>query len=152
MKIKLSTMEMILAGNLGMARHMQSVSRKPSHDMPPELSLENHTTGAIGEFAAAKALGLYPGFTVNNFDGPDIQPNIQVRATHKGRLILTNRDKSNEKFVLVLGYGPDLDVAGWIWGHEGKQDKWLTDVKNGRPPAYFIPTDALRPIETLNES
>jgi len=152
MKIKLTTLEMLLAGTMGMARHMQSISRTPSCDMPPELSLENHTTGAIGEFAVAKALGLYPGFTINNFDGPDIKPDIQVRATHKGRLILTNRDKDSEKYVLVLGYGPELDVVGWVWGHEGKQEKWLADMKNGRPPAYFVSTEALRPIETIREN
>lgn len=151
MLIRLTKMEMQIGSALGAERHNESANRKTTRGQPVETSLDSHTVGAFGELAAARALNLYPGFTVNNFDGPDIEPDIQVRAARKGRLILTDRDSPFQKYVLVLGEAPNLDVAGWIWGHEGQDAKWLFDPKNNRPPAYFVPRDALKPIETLNE-
>jgi hypothetical protein len=116
-----------------------------------EPSMHNHKMGAYAEFAVAKALNLYPGFTVNNFDGPDIEPNIEVRAAPKGRLIITDKDNSYRKFVLVLGEAPTLELVGWIWGYEGQKKEFIF-APNGRPPAYFVPRELLRPMSTFNEN
>jgi hypothetical protein len=152
MLVRLSEAEVEAARMLGRKRHECSLNRKSTRGLMGEDSLDLHTVGAIGEFAVAKALNLYQGFTVNNFDGPDIEPDIQVRTTRLkgGRLIMTERDEPFQKYVLVVGEEPELDVVGWVWGFEGQEKKWLTDPKNNRPPAYFVPRDALRPIETLH--
>ena len=152
MIIRLTETEMLVAGILGSERHRLSANRKTTRGQPVETSLDSHTVGAYGEIATAKALGLYPGFTVNNFDGPDIEPNIQVRSARKGKLILTDRDNPFQIYVLVLGIAPDLDVAGWVWGYEGQDKKWLFDPNNNRPPAYFVPAKVLRSIETIHEN
>lgn len=150
MLVRLTSMEMLIATSLGTARHMQSVTRTTARGQAKETSLDSHIVGAMGEMAAAKAMGIYPGFTVNNFDGPDMGKDIQIRACREGRLIVTDSDKSNQKFVLVTGHAPDLNVVGWIWGGDAKNEKWLFDPRNGRPPAFFIPGEELYPIETLN--
>jgi hypothetical protein len=150
MLIRLDDHEMRIAEIIGKKRHEESANRKTTRGQPVETSWDSHMVGAYGEMAVGKALNLYPGFTVNNFNGPDIEPNIQVRAARKGRLILTDKDNSFHKYVLVLGEAPDLDVVGWLWGYEGQDAKWLFDPNNNRPPAYFVPKEALRPIETLN--
>lgn len=145
-------MEMLIATSLGTARHMQSVSRTPSRGQAKETSLDSHILGAIGELAAARVMGIYPGFTVNNFDGPDMGKDIQIRACREGRLIIAKHDKSDQKYVLVTGYAPELDVVGWIWGGEAKSERWLFDPNNNRPPAYFVPAEELHPIETITSA
>jgi len=152
MLIRLNDLEMEFATRLGEKRHAESANLTPSRGQPVEASLGHHKMGACGELAAAKALNLYPGFTVNNFHGPDIEPNIQVRASRKPRLIMTRKDNPFQKYVLVVGEAPNLEVAGWMWGYEGQEPRFFLDPNNGRPPAYFIPKEALRPMSTFNES
>lgn len=150
MLVKLTTMEMLIATSLGTARHMQSVSRTPTRGQSKDTSLDSHIVGAMGEMAAAKAMGIYPGFTVNNFDGPDMGKDIQIRACREGRLIIAKHDKSDQKYVLVTGHAPELNVVGWIWGGDAKSEQWLFDPKNNRPPAYFVPSKELYPIEEIH--
>lgn len=147
MFIKLTSMEMMIASSLGTARHMQSLTRTPRHEQPKDDSLNAHIFGAMGEMAAAKAMGIYPGFTVNTFgDAPDMGDDIQVRTSKTNRLIVREHDNDDQKFVLVTGNAPEMDVIGWVYGREAKHDKWFTDNGNGRPPAWFVPASELRPI------
>lgn len=152
MIVRLTDMEMRIAALLGVERHVQSASRKTTRGQAAETSLQSHIVGASGEIAVAKALGLYPGFTVNNFKEPDIEPNIQVRSAIKGRLILSDKDNPFQKYVFVLGFAPNLEVAGWVWGYDAQIKKWFLDPNNGRPPAYFVPKEALKPISSINEN
>lgn len=149
MEITLTSMEMLIATSLGTARHMQSVKRTPSRGQPKSASLESHIMGAIGEIAAAKAIGIYPGFTVNNFDGADLGDDIQVRACREGRLIVADKDRGDHKYVLVVGHPPEMNVVGWMWGSDAKRSEWLFDPKNNRPPAYFVPHEKLHPIKSI---
>lgn len=151
MHIRLEEHEMRIAEMTGKKRHEESANRKTTRGQPVETSWDSHMVGAYGEIAVGKVLNLYPGFTINNFHGPDIEPNIQVRASRKGRLILTNKDSPFQKYVFVLGEAPILEVVGWIWGHEAQDPMFFFDPKNGRPPAYFVPREALKPIKTFNE-
>lgn len=150
MHIRLSEAEMASADIVAEARYKECFRGRPTRGQPMEPSMLNHKMGAYAEFAVAKVLNLYPGFTVNNFTGPDIEPNIEVRAAPKGRLIITDKDDSFRKFVLVLGEAPSLEVVGWIWGYEGQKTEFIF-APNGRPPAYFVPRESLRPLSTFNE-
>jgi hypothetical protein len=150
MLVKLTTMEMLIATSLGTARHMQSVSRTPTRGQSKESSLDSHILGAMGEIAAAKAMGIYPGFTINNFDGPDMGIDIQVRTSRRDKLIIAPHDKADQKYVLVTGNAPNMNVVGWIWGNDAKDDIWMFDPHNNRPPAYFVPSEALYPIEEIH--
>lgn len=153
MLIRLDELEIAVGKTVGITRHDNGRNRRQTRGLAPELSEDFHILGAFGELAVARILNIYPGFILNTFKGPDLEPDIQVRTTrHKnGRLIMTADDPPFHKYVLVTGDAPELDIVGWIWGYEGQDEKWLTDPKNNRPPAYFVPRDALKPIETLNE-
>jgi hypothetical protein len=152
MHIRLSDIEMVSSDIVAEKRWQESFGRKPNRGQPDVPSLPHHKMGSYAEFAVAKALNLYPGFTVNHFAGPDIEPNIEVRSAPRGRLILNDQDNSFRKYVLVLGEAPSLELVGWIWGYEGQKKEFLRDLKNGRPPAYFVPREALRPMSTFNEN
>ena len=152
MRVKLTAMEMLIATSLGTARHMQSVSRTPSRGQAKETSLDSHILGAIGELAAARVMGIYPGFTVNNFTGPDMGTDIQVRTSRRNALIVAPKDNKNERYVLVTGHAPEMVVVGWMWGYEAMDPKWFFDPNNNRPPAYFVPAEELHPIETITSA
>ena len=57
-------------------------------------------------------------------------------------------DADDENFVLVTANSPNYHIHGWIQGIEGKQKQYWQNWNN-RPPAWFIPIEALNPIETL---
>jgi len=110
--------------------------------------------GAAAELAVAKLLGVPWSASVNTFnEEPDILPDIQVRygSGPNYRLLVRQKDKDEERFVLVLPCVPLFcyNVKGWLYGAECKQAKWLKDVHNGRPPMYLPPRSALRPMAEL---
>jgi len=150
MHIRLSQLEMEFADRVAEERYKECFRGRPTRGQPMEPSMYHHKMGSYAEFAAARVLNLYPGFTVNNFTGPDLEPNIEIRSAPKGRLILSDQDQPFRKFILVLGEAPILEVVGWIWGYEGQKPEFIF-AANGRPPAYFVPRESLRPLKTFNE-
>jgi hypothetical protein len=98
--------------------------------------------GAAGELAVSLAYGL-PWETqilASNFGQPDFAPDIQVRtAAGPGkRLILFPDSHDEQRFVFVLCQDGEFWCYEWIWGWEGKYEKFWLDPGTGRP-AYFVP-------------
>lgn len=109
-----------------------------------------HIEGDCGELAAAKALNRYWGGSVDTFKrGGDVGP-IQVRTRSKPHyeLIVREDDPDDAIFVLLTGSCPTYEVVGTIKGSEAKQPEWLK-THGGRPPAYFVPHEALNGREVL---
>jgi hypothetical protein len=120
------------AVDVGMRRRLSSQYR----DSPNKDGLEGediakqvftHWIGAQGELAFAKWAGLdWPG-TVDVGSAPDIEPNWQIRTSRylDVSLIVTPRDKSHERFVLVLADVSKrvtvFQIVGWVYGWEGKK-------------------------------
>ena len=98
--------------------------------------------------AAAKALGRYWTMPVNTFkDGGDVgELQIRTRPRHYNELIVRPGDRDTDTFILVTGRSPQFRVHGYITGGQAKRRCWLHDY-GGRPPAYFVPQSALRPLE-----
>jgi hypothetical protein len=111
-----------------------------------------HIEGALGELVVAKALGRYWAPNVGGYDyGADVG-RFEVRATSKpdGPLIVRDRDSDAAAYVLVTGTPPCLEIRGWLYGREAKQDRYRA-APAGRPPAYFVPPGELHPFETLDD-
>ncbi len=115
--------------------------------------------GARCEAALAKYLG------VSHIKGTPGAPDVagyDVRGTQylDGRLILHPRDLDERIYVLVVGpltarhlaprpYHLAFFVCGWIYGRAGKDKQWWDEpIGNGRP-AFFVPQQALMPIQSL---
>lgn len=113
--------------------------------------------GAIGELAAAKALGRYWSPVCDgNGEMPDIGQDIQVRCLEKHHydLIIRPGDQDAHRYVLVTGGGVlgeehRYKVHGWIVGADAKRPEWLCDKSKRNVPAYFVPQKSLRPVEEL---
>jgi hypothetical protein len=71
----------------------------------------------------------------------DVGDDIQVRWTsyHTGHLILHEKDLGEHFYVLVTGTFPNMEVKGFLCGHQAKQKKyWKEKGFDGRP-CYAVP-------------
>lgn len=150
MNVTLASHEMATAAWVGVRRQVEA-RRK---GLPDKHGFDgdgwgSHIEGAGGEMAVAKALNRYWDGSVNTFRAPDL-PGMQVRtrSRHDFELLVRPNDSRDEVFVLVTGQMPNYTVHGWIRGHEAMRDEW-SKQHGGRPPAYFVPHEALHPIDNL---
>lgn len=154
MRVALTTDEMILYGGAGIARCAHALEARrvgahgfDRHDERWQIDVE----GLLSEYAAAKGLGLPYEPTVGMLDTllGDIGPGLQVRSTKypKGSLLVHDKDDDDHAFILVTGRYGIYDIRGWIFAKEGKKKKyWKTYKERG---AYWVPQEALRPLDTL---
>ncbi len=117
--------------------------------------LEMHVKGVIGEFAAAKVLGLNFNGSVDTFQSEtDLDGNIEVRfrSNPNWDLIIRPTDRNEDKkIVLVRGMPPGaIEVVGWIYGRDARKEEWWQNYGNLKP-AWFVPASAMRPIEEINQ-
>jgi hypothetical protein len=148
--IDLSETEMIHAALVGALRHWDSITneRVDAYGCEGEdNSLARHINGAGGELAVAKLSGKYWGGHIGTFKGSDIGRGVQVRtrSRHDWDLIVREHEADDQAFVLVTGQAPHFAVRGWIMGADAKSPAWLK-AHGGRPPAFFVPQSALRPL------
>lgn len=153
-EIKLEHHEISLGAITGVRRQIMCLKRRGTagHDSV-KRGWQDHCDGAIGELAFAKYLGVYWGGSVGTFlTVPDVAAyEVRTNAAHWGDLIIRERDKADETaYVLVLSHAiPTFTMAGWMTGADARQDKWYRRGDVSRPPAWFVPQSALRPMEEL---
>jgi hypothetical protein len=120
-----------------------------------DKALEVHLLGAAGEVAVASYLGLKEHLFKESEArrGSDDLPGIDVktRSKHKYDLIVQRNESPEKKFVLVTIENQKTLIRGWCYGHEAMQDQYWADPARGRP-AYFVPKDGLRSMDTLPAS
>lgn len=153
MKINLTIGELHLGAQIGCLRQIESLARGlPDKHGFSGPGWNNHIEGALGEIVVAKALGIYWGGTVNTFKNiPDVgKLEVRTRSKNDYDLIVRENDDSNSIYVLVTGQAPEFYLVGWIKGHDAKVQKFV-QTYGGRPPAYFVPHNALNPIEDLKK-
>jgi hypothetical protein len=148
--VKLDGSEYLHAMIAGCMRASQNrkLNRRHAHGASAGDSEQCHITGAVGEACVAKMLKSY-WLGVGKFRGPDVS-NIQVRTRSKPHhsLILHREDSDSDVFVSVYAAEGVGEVRGWIYGRDGKREEFWSDPASGRP-AFFVPNEALRPIEEL---
>lgn len=144
--VTLTSMEMLMACLVGVRRNIESIEQKlhANHGFMGN-AWEIHIEGACAEMAVAKVLENYWGGPVNTFKDADIGQKIQVRSTQykTGCLIVRKDDSSDDIYYLVTGIAPTYIIRGWLYGRDARKKKWL-QAPAGRPPAWFVPQDALR--------
>jgi hypothetical protein len=159
-ELKLSDADLVHVGQVATARIIDNLPR-PSRDnlpRPPrygapegEGSFEVHWIGCVGEKATAIYTGLYWDGSIGDLGAVDVGGRIQVRARSKAyyELMLHPDDADTLPFVLVLIHKlPVVILRGWVFGSEGKQDRfWMEYVKDR--PAYFVPHKTMRPMVDL---
>lgn len=151
MIITLTESELLLASSVGARRQAIAVIRgfADKYGSKRDCAWQNHIEGACGEMAFAKAMGWYWDGGVNTFKRPDVGQ-VQVRTRSKDDYELIIRKKEFGVYVLVTGLAPKYKIRGWFKSDDVREE-WLKD-HGGREAAYFIPTDKLYPIETIEVS
>jgi hypothetical protein len=149
----LTPLEMALTEFVGKQRYEAGLK---AHADPGKYGFDgNHLAIAIhgcrGECIVAKALNNYwSGAGVDYANEEDVG-RLQVRTTsHKSGCLIhrPNEGHLDDPWILVVGEGDTYHLAGWMYGHECRREEWLR-APAGRPAAYFVPQDALRPIERV---
>jgi hypothetical protein len=150
--VTLTPREIAMAAHVGVMRNITALSAKliPANGFNKEHAWNEHIEGACGEVAFAKLVNRYWMPSVNTFRAADIGLDIQVRtrSRHDYELIVRPSDNPEHVFVLVTGRSPNFRIRGYVFGREARRDEWFRD-HGGRPPAWFIPHDELRPWEDL---
>lgn len=130
----------------------QRMGLRPKFGATDSSAASIHALGAAGELAAAKALGVAWQPTINTFkqEGGDGVGRLEVRtrSRHDFDLLVRPSDRDGRAFVHVTQSSTGHQVHGWLWSSEAKQGRWLQNF-GGRPPAFFVPVSALRPLDTL---
>jgi hypothetical protein len=140
-RVRLTEKEQREAAQNGHDRQGQSIGAglKDRYGASPEDGLGLHLLGALGERAAAKGLGIPWMPTVNTFKKPDVGPyQVRTASRHYYDLRLHKRDADDEIFLLVTEQHGVYILQGWLWGREGKQQRYMKEYVRGRP-AYFVP-------------
>jgi len=108
--------------------------------------------GALGEMAAAKALNIYWGGSVDTFKKElDIDNfEIRTRSEHWMELFVRPHEPDDRWYMLVTGEAPSFRIVGIMRGKDAKREDWLKNHGGGKyKPAYFVPTNQLIPIERV---
>jgi hypothetical protein len=117
-------------------------------------ALDIHLLGAAGEMAVASHLGmkhlLYKETQAKR--GSDDLPgmDIKTRSKHSYDLIVQKNEDPRKKFVLVTIQDKTTLIHGWCYGRDAMKEEFWADPARGRP-AYFVPKEALAPIDSLND-
>jgi hypothetical protein len=117
-------------------------------------ALEIHILGAAGEMAVASYLGMKKFLyqeTEAKRGSCDLPGKIDVktRSKHKYDLIVQKNEDPEKRFILVTIENKRTLIHGWCYGKDAMEEKYWADPARGRP-AYFVPKEILRPLETLD--
>jgi len=118
-------------------------------------ALRVHVLGAGGEMAVASYLGLKE-FVFKEEEAKrgsyDLPPDIDVktRAKHYYDLACFLDESPEKTLVLVTIEHQEIRLHGWIKAAHAKQDQWKKSHVPGRI-SYFVPKEALRPMEELKK-
>jgi hypothetical protein len=138
----------------GQRRIMNMKKRLPGKYGAPEKegSEELDLIAARGEMAVAKALNLYWSGTVGDYGAIDVGGCVEVRSRTKDwhALILHPEDQDDLPFVLAdVSAPPNIRLVGWLYGKEGKSDRFWSDPSGKNRPAFFIEQKHLHPMNEL---
>lgn len=151
-KVTLTVAEARMAAAVGVERRIQSVlaGDKQRHGATDTWTL--NIDGALGELAAAKALGIFWPASVNTYHTTgDLGPGLEVRTAGKPDYGLVIRDADPEgKYILVTGEMPVYLVHGWAFRSDVKPEH-RRELGNGRPAPFIIPQVELRDLSDLRK-
>jgi len=116
-------------------------------------ALDIHLLGAAGEVAVASYLGMKEHLfkETEARRGSDDLPGIDVKTRSKSHydLIVQRQSEPGKKFVLVTIENQQTLIHGWCYGRDAMKEEFWADPARGRP-AYFVPKEVLRCMDTLS--
>ena len=150
--VTLTWEEMKEAATVGICRNVESLRQgdKNAHGYDGSDTWTVNIEGACAELAFAKAMGIKGDGGINTYKAADVGNDWQVRWSpeHGNRLIVRSNDSDDHRFVLVSGQSPSFRIQGWRRGRDAKRPYWR-EAPCGRPAAYFVPKNCLRPIDPI---
>ena len=155
MNVKLTWWEMLTAYHIASQRRVMNMQKglagrygAPEKEGSEELDI----VSTRGEMAVAKGLNLYWSGSVGDYGATDVGGIVEVRTRTKDwhALIVHPQDKDEAPYVLVdASQTPVFRLVGWVYGKEGKQQKFWSDPSGKNRPAFFIDQVHLRPMDEL---
>lgn len=134
-QIKLEPHEAYQAAAIGVSRHVESLRNgNKCGKFSKRSGFDIHISGAMGELAFCKAMGIYWSGSVNTFKDADVARSIQIRTSSNDALIVRPKDSKSEVYVLVKQVAEiEFFVIGWMTGKQAMvSDWWAGD-------AWFVP-------------
>ena len=113
----------------------------------------NSIEGALGEFALAKYLGLYPSGIAGK-DTTDVGEHYEARTRPHplDNLFLKKKDKPDKYYVLVIGSYGVYEIKGWISAPEVfVHEEWYHNNDGRTSTSYWVPDEELNDINSLPE-
>lgn len=153
MDIKLTPSEVMQAAMAGVMRQVQNIKagRRARYGAGNANDWQLHIQGCLGEFAVAKALGIFWSGNHGNLDAADVG-DLQVRTTRYGNnpfLRLQKADNDDDVFILCSGVNDAFKLHGWMHGRDGKLDKFWGDKWNNGRKAFWVPNHLLNDMNEL---
>lgn len=155
MIVTLTWAEMMTAYHIASQRRIMNMRKKlpgrygaPEQDGSEELDI----ISTRGEMAVAKGLNLYWSGSVGDYGAVDVGGLVEVRTRTKDwhSLIVHPGDRDWSPYVLVdASQTPDMRLVGWVFGRDGKDERFWADPSKKNRPAYFIEQKELRPMSEL---
>ena len=164
--VRLSEREMLLAASSGVQREVECLRKlnggenvvseyeKNNNQVGPGGLWNNHIEGAMGEFAVAKFLGLYPG-AITDKDATDVGEHYEVRTRPlRYQELFIKKDEKEDKedkyYILVQGAYGRYTICGWISAYEVSTHRdWYHNNEGKTSHRYWVPNEFLYSIETL---
>lgn len=162
-EVNLDLYEMQSASHLGILRCLESKKHKENWGYNYKGSLNDQMaksiSGAMGEVAASKFLGIKFEFHANVGGVPDLvfkDLKLQVRTQipkNNNSLIIRPKAKQDEFYILVIDEAPKFKILGFVNStYVLGQEQWKTTFGLDRPFCYSIPPEKLTPINLLKDS
>lgn len=157
-EIVLTWSEMKLAAYVAVGAKIACMQRgaRHAHGATDEnMTWDTQIVSAQGEIGVAKYLNLYWSGLSDIIKAVDVGGEkgaaVRTRTQHWYELMLHKTD-NDRPFVLVTAERPPVfRLVGWIFGRDGKLEKyWGAHGAPGRP-AFFVPHCELLPMHELKE-
>jgi len=147
-RVVLSANEMKLACQHGVERYISALERRAKQQSVLDMSDVRDSIdlmSCMAEMAAAKGLGLYWS-GVEGINSPDVGE-YEVRSTTRlnGSLIIGEKDKDDQKVMLVTCDPPNFFLIGWMLAGKVKlRTDWIFKSERGR--CWMAPQSALEKV------
>ena len=144
----LDQQEAFHAGFAGYMRnwHSKRLGSKHRHKGSTSEDWSWHINGAIAEAMVAKFLRQYwYRVSANQYQFEGDVGNHQVRWTRhqQGHLCVYDADNDSQRYYLVVGEYPNMQIAGWIQGKEAKKPQWFQQDIG----CYWVPQEKLEVLD-----
>lgn len=149
-EINLTHAEILSAAICGTMRQVENLKlgRPPAHGADDKHDWQKHCEGCLGERTLAKYLNLYwtgKGILRDH----DVGNSHEAKTTWLTHMPLHHDSQDDRRYWFVQGINGRYHVLGWIWGKDGKQERYWCDLYKNKRPAFFIPPGALHPAEQI---